>query len=507
MNELEKRAKRHRKKQKGMSPFINKDAGNVEYNMAMFNKMMGNTPSEQQAETSSETSSEASTGETSANAFVGMGEGMNINETSTSRVLHHLQDDNNFAIVSPYRGEKTLQENKRRMVELKHDVRSLGHGYIHLLSRWVEDGQDFDEESLLVPHMKKDEAIKLGKKYDQSSIIVKDEEGCFEICTTPFETYDEGDVVRVFSLYGDKPMNIKDAEDIFAHRKGGPVSVPIKGGKPFHLSEVYEVIPPRPSYFQNKYRLEKIFECSVKEEQEHTTEEDYDDEFDYDNFLESKGFINTKRALWGDPSGKIKTFAIISPENPYGFFGSDEYKNAQSEYENNPSKYNKEKLNQLKKELTDKARKTGETGLRMGGFNYIPIRGQYKDSEHSLLIFNIPYVDAEGIARDYGQESFFYGEVSTRGSIISYYETSNNCKTYKLIEKSDVVSDETDAEDYFSKFGVKFRINMRQFGDEVKPIYRYDDFNESMNENRTFLSRARCRKRCYVPYETNEDDS
>ena len=49
MNELEKRAKQHRKKQKGLSPFcsLKRDAGNVEHNVAMFNHM--NSPTEIQS--------------------------------------------------------------------------------------------------------------------------------------------------------------------------------------------------------------------------------------------------------------------------------------------------------------------------------------------------------------------------------------------------------------------------------------------------------------------------
>lgn len=40
MNELEKRAEHHKKRQRGLAlSYLNTDAGNVEYNVAMFNKM------------------------------------------------------------------------------------------------------------------------------------------------------------------------------------------------------------------------------------------------------------------------------------------------------------------------------------------------------------------------------------------------------------------------------------------------------------------------------------
>ena len=82
------------------------------------------------------------------------------------------------------------------------------------------------------------------------------------MCTTPFETYNEGDVVRRFNIDGKKILNIEDAESIFSKRIGGPVSKPVKGNRPFTLKtvdEMYEVEQPKPSYFQNKERLNLIY--------------------------------------------------------------------------------------------------------------------------------------------------------------------------------------------------------------------------------------------------------
>lgn len=259
LNELEKRAKKNRKKQKGLSPYINKDAGNVEYNISMFNRAMG-----------SDTASQSS-GESTAPTG-GVGEG--LDEASTSRFYQRMTPESEWAIISPYRSEYSEKENRERMVKLKSEVRKLGYGFNQLLSRWVEDGENFDEQSLFIPNMKSDEAIKLGKKYEQSSIIINNADGCYEICTTPFENNKEGDVVRKFNLSGNSPMNISDAEQVFSHRKGGAVSKPIKGGKPFRLSEVYEVFAPRASYFQNGYRMEKIFDSnknSLEEKMNYST--------------------------------------------------------------------------------------------------------------------------------------------------------------------------------------------------------------------------------------------
>ena len=82
-----------------------------------------------------------------------------------------------------------------------------------------------------------DKAVSLGKEFGQSSIIVCDENGCHEVCTAPFETYSDGDVVRTFNIDRDNPMNISDAEEIFSKRKGGPASIvnPDGNGKKLHL--------------------------------------------------------------------------------------------------------------------------------------------------------------------------------------------------------------------------------------------------------------------------------
>ena len=197
-------------------------------------------------------------------------EAMNLEEASTSRIHSRLNDKNSTcAIISPYRGEYSEKENKQRMTKLKSDVRSLGYGFNQFVSRWVEDGEAFDEESLLIPDITKEQAFKLGQKYEQSSVIIKDEDGLREICTTPFESYSVGETVRTFNT-GNHMLNVQDAEDIFSKRKGGPASMPKKGSnkKPFSLSvresvrenfELYEMEQPRPSYHQNKYRYKKIF--------------------------------------------------------------------------------------------------------------------------------------------------------------------------------------------------------------------------------------------------------
>jgi hypothetical protein len=105
--------------------------------------------------------------------------------------------------------------------------------------------------------------MQLAKKYNQASFIYKDKEGCREICATKFESWDgdgkiymPGEVVRTFNTNRDDRtiLNLEDAKEIFAKRKGGPASYLVKGGgqKAFHLSEVLEVVETRASYFHKQ---------------------------------------------------------------------------------------------------------------------------------------------------------------------------------------------------------------------------------------------------------------
>lgn len=188
----------------------------------------------------------------------------NLDEASTGNIYKRLSDKTQtVAIISPYRGEFSEKENKQRLTKLKSDVRQLGYGFNQLISRWVEDGEAFDEQSLFIPQISYKEAYALSKKYNQSSFIFKDENGLREICTTPFENYSEGDVVRTYDTNKDRLFNFKDAEAVFSKRVGGPGSQLLKGGnkKPFQfktVNEVWEVHQPRPSYHQRDYWFSRI---------------------------------------------------------------------------------------------------------------------------------------------------------------------------------------------------------------------------------------------------------
>jgi len=86
--------------------------------------------------------------------------------------------DRNFGVISAYLGSKPKEENEQRQEELKKDVRDMGYGYKEMLGVWRPDPEspaEF-EFSLFVPEMTPEDAITLGKKYEQYAVIYGDGE-------------------------------------------------------------------------------------------------------------------------------------------------------------------------------------------------------------------------------------------------------------------------------------------------------------------------------------------
>lgn len=193
-----------------------------------------------------------------------LSENKRFSESSMSRIYTHLTNDNSCAIISTFRDERSDSENNRLFNQFKSEMKK-DYGFIEFVSRWSEQDEETgevissDERALLIPNIPYEKAMKYAQKYQQSSFIFKDADGCEEICSTPFtswdgNTYSVGDVVRTFNTRKDDSniLNLKDAEDIFAKRKGGPASHLVKGDhRSFHLESVREMESPRASYFQN----------------------------------------------------------------------------------------------------------------------------------------------------------------------------------------------------------------------------------------------------------------
>lgn len=289
MTEARKR-KRKKATRKALGWF-QRFSGDPEKESEFFNKV--NTPTDNLSTNPTGPMGDNGNSSVGATTSSGMGEGYKkpreipkskhrLDETSIGRIRQHLENAyEDVAIISPYRSvtekekkipgiyEKRAKENKENMLLLKQEVNDMGYGFTELTARWVERDADTgenvssDEKSLFIPEMPFDVAFDLGHRYNQSSIIIKDQDGCREVCTNEFESFDEPsityypyDVVRTFKVGKDDKLNIDEAEKIFAKQLQGPASKMVKGSNPkaFKLSEVYVEEGVRPSYFNTSGR-------------------------------------------------------------------------------------------------------------------------------------------------------------------------------------------------------------------------------------------------------------
>lgn len=174
-----------------------------------------------------------------------------------------------------------------------------------------------------------------------------------------------------------------------------------------------------------------------------------------------------KSALFGDNSGKIKTFAVMTAENPLA--------------------------KELSAEENNKLTKSFMKRLKSMGLQYIKIAGSYGAKEHSFMIFNLAFKDAQYLAKEYNQLAFFYG-INGEPSEISYYETKDECKTYSKIETKKGAATVNDAEDFFSRHGdFKFVFDMDYFKESVDKIGSnikdMSEFELSLDETLTIHGR------------------
>lgn len=109
-----------------------------------------------------------------------------ITESSLSRVWQYIENDKPFGVISPFRREYSFDENLKRYANLKNDVRSLGYGFIELKGGFKEEGVFVNELALFIPNITEKNIVDLGIKYEQYSVIFKDNSKFVEIGTNDF---------------------------------------------------------------------------------------------------------------------------------------------------------------------------------------------------------------------------------------------------------------------------------------------------------------------------------
>lgn len=209
-----------------------------------------------------------------------------------------------------------------------------------------------------------------------------------------------------------------------------------------------------------------------------------------DALNEKQASGKVKSALFGDKRGLIKTFAVLTGENPMSAKLSDEenrHRNKLLRRDIEHKRDSEQKLSGLSK----------EDYFRKLHVQYIPIEGQFGNKEHSYIILNIAFVDAEYLANKFEQQSFFFGKVyQDKTQDVSYYEKKDVADDYKLIETSDRVDDASMFDDFFSKYGdIKWSFYLKYFNECYVPrnITNERYFEESFDESLTTFGRVQRR--------------
>lgn len=187
------------------------------------------------------------------------------------------------------------------------------------------------------------------------------------------------------------------------------------------------------------------------------------------NRIEENSSTRVKSALF-NRGNKIRTFAILTAENPLG--------------ERQSPEKNNEDMKRLKKEL------------KTLHLNYIKVLGMYGNKEHSVMIVNLSYDDAENLAGMLLQDSFIFGDDNG----IRYYKIDRLLykKTgeikYDLFETSNRVDTLQDADDYFTQHGdLKFSVYYDMFNEKLEEPTDEYNFEYSIQEGRTSRSRTESR--------------
>lgn len=128
-----------------------------------------------------------------------------LNESSVSRIWQHIKNNKSFGVISPFRSFYSEEENNDRFIELKKDVRKLKYGFIETIGGFNEHGIIVKEKSMFIPNIKKEDLFKLGVKYQQISVIYKDDKEFIEI-----ETENKsGKILNTFDRLSDKNLSIE----------------------------------------------------------------------------------------------------------------------------------------------------------------------------------------------------------------------------------------------------------------------------------------------------------
>lgn len=175
-----------------------------------------------------------------------------------SRLAIHFQNNQSFAIFPLEKEHYSEDEHKDRMTFAKKKAQSLGRSFLEFLSKWSEKEEEHYESFLVIFDLSKENAMRICQKLKLSRFLYRKGDKCEEISATCAVEEDDRvkwDILRLFSC-SEKALSNADLCDLFSTRK--EVSFDSSSAL-IAPEEVFEIIMPRPSYFQSISRLKRIF--------------------------------------------------------------------------------------------------------------------------------------------------------------------------------------------------------------------------------------------------------
>jgi hypothetical protein len=132
-------------------------------------------------------------------------------ESSLSRIWQHIiKPETSFGVISAFRGIYSDNENLQKHEELRKKIRLMGYGYIEqnsgysYLNKQTGEEVPVDEKSFFIPNISFEDCIKIGRMFEQESVLYKDQEKGFGLflCSN-----------------GNKIMTFKDKDKLFTFKK------------------------------------------------------------------------------------------------------------------------------------------------------------------------------------------------------------------------------------------------------------------------------------------------
>lgn len=146
-----------------------------------------------------------------------------FSESSLSRIWQFVEQNRPFGVISAFLEPLSDDENEARHAELKKMVRGKGLGFVEMEGGWTEDGVFTSEKSLFIPNISRDDAIAIGKHFDEYSVLHNDGEEFVMVGTN--EKSGVGKVLSKFkTAEGKENITLaKDAvKDFYSALKKGP---------------------------------------------------------------------------------------------------------------------------------------------------------------------------------------------------------------------------------------------------------------------------------------------